>query len=342
MYQLESSPGRIALVDGKEYLFFTGYSYLGMSAIPEFKALVFEGIEQYGLLHPSSRISNTTLSIYEALESKLSQQTKTEETVSFSSGYLAGRAITKLLANEKHAYILPNTHAVLHHHQKQVIDAAQLVKEVNASAAERVIIFSDSVNPLEASVNDYSFLQDIDNAIKVICIIDDSHGIGLIGNNGNGITDLLPNLSNIEYVFTYSLSKAYHINGGAVSCNTQIAKQLRHSPYYTASTPIAPAMVYAFLHGDQLYNQQQKKLQQNVTAFIELIKDNSEIVYDKGLSIFKLKEAWDGAIFDQHNVIISSFSYPDPTGKKVNRIVFNALHTEADLVKIAEIIKQLP
>ena len=35
--------------------------------------------------------------------------------------------------------------------------------------------------------------------------------------------------------------------------------------------------------------------------------------------------------FEEKGVIISSFSYPDPAGKKYNRIVLNALHTKDDM-----------
>jgi 7-keto-8-aminopelargonate synthetase-like enzyme len=60
-YAFDATPGRTALIKGKEYLFFSGYSYLGMQQVPEFAALVKEGIDKYGWLFPSSRISNTRL-----------------------------------------------------------------------------------------------------------------------------------------------------------------------------------------------------------------------------------------------------------------------------------------
>src|SRR5207248_3332410 len=99
MYILDSTPGRICMIKGKEYLFFSGYSYLGMNHIKEFRDLIKECIEQYGALYPSSRISNTRLAIYEEFEHYLSEMTGMEETVSFSSGYLAGETISNLLSS---------------------------------------------------------------------------------------------------------------------------------------------------------------------------------------------------------------------------------------------------
>ena len=72
MFTLNDTPGRTAIANGKEYLFFSGYSYLGMSHVPEFAELIKEGIDKYGWLFPSSRISNTQLELFTQFEAKLS------------------------------------------------------------------------------------------------------------------------------------------------------------------------------------------------------------------------------------------------------------------------------
>src|SRR5215216_6199390 len=97
---LNETPGRTAFINGKEYLFFSGYSYLGMQYIPEFVALIKEGIDKYGWLFPSSRISNTQVAIYEECESLLSSITQTENTVLVSSGFMAGKLATALWRKE--------------------------------------------------------------------------------------------------------------------------------------------------------------------------------------------------------------------------------------------------
>ncbi len=68
MIEFKSTPGRTCMIDGKEFLFFSGYSYLGMNHVKKFKDFVKEGIDKYGILFPSSRISNTRLKLYEKFE----------------------------------------------------------------------------------------------------------------------------------------------------------------------------------------------------------------------------------------------------------------------------------
>ena len=74
---LEGKPGRTCRVDGQEFMFFSGYNYLGVNEDEEFIALVNEGISKYGWVFPSSRISNTRLALYEECEAMLSAITRT-------------------------------------------------------------------------------------------------------------------------------------------------------------------------------------------------------------------------------------------------------------------------
>jgi hypothetical protein len=51
-----------------------------------------------------------------------------------------------------------------------------------------------------------------------------------------------------------------------------------------------------------------------------------------------LPQKFDQDYFYRHNIIISSFPYPDPAGEKISRLIVNALHTTKDLKVVAEIL----
>jgi 7-keto-8-aminopelargonate synthetase-like enzyme len=343
MFTLQQCPGRTVFIDGREFLFFSGYSYLGMGGVAGFVELVREGIDKYGVLFPSSRISNTRLGVFEETEAFLSHLTSQQQTVIYSSGYLAGRAVAELLLNARaKSFSAPGTHAALSSQGERLNDDWQkrfvdLTEETNYP---EYVLSADSLNPLTATINDFSFLNSISPDKKVLCFIDDSHGIGLLGEKGEGISSSLPKHANVEYVLTYSLSKAFHINGGAVSCSKKLAESLKRSPFYTASTSISPSLCHAFISGQNLYNNQRKKLKQNVASLQELVSELQNISYHPALPIFVLTNKFDDHYFTQHNVIISSFSYPDPAGKKINRIVLNALHLQKDLERLALIVRE--
>lgn len=331
MFHLQHTPGRTAVIDEKMYLFFSGYSYLGMNHVPEFVELIKEGIDKYGWMFPSSRISNTQLELFEQFEAKLSDINGMEETVCFSSGFLAGRAVVDIFKNE-HISCAPQSHPAicLERNNKQPFD--EWKKCIGAMSA----VLFDSVNPLTAEINDVSFLSDFTR--QITCIIDDSHGAGLL-NDGKGISNSLPKSKNTNYILTYSLSKTYNLVGGAVSCSKEVANQLRKSAFYTASTSLSPAFVYAFLNGQHLYQQQRENLKVNIEQFRTVTNDCFKSHPE--LPIFILPSSISESRLEEAGIIISSFAYPDPSGEKINRVVLNALHSEDDLQYLADTLHHL-
>ena len=323
MFHLQNNPGRTAIVKGKEYLFFSGYSYLGMHHIRQFVQLVREGLDKYGWMFPSSRISNTQLDLFDRFEAKLSEITGSEDTVCFSSGFLAGRSVAELLQGSGYS-CAPGTHPAICIQKTIDQDFNRWLENIDAHS----VLAFDSVNPLKAQINDVSFLDKLE---PTTCVIDDSHGIGII-NNGDGISRSLP--AKHDYLITYSLSKAFNITGGAVSCSKEMANKLRASSAYTASTSIVPAFAYAFLEGQLLYQEQRKKLLENITLFKTLT--NNVFQNNPALPVFVLPSPVNEEKLEDAGFIISSFAYPDPNGKKIQRVVINALHTADDLERLAK------
>lgn len=318
----DEQPGRTAISNGKEYLFFSGYAYLGMSHVPEFNALFHEGLRKFGPLFPSSRISNTRLALFEACEQLLSSITGFEETVLVSSGFVAGRLSTEVWGQT--LQYPANAHPAIR------------PRFGNMQPVAENIVATDSINILDGSINQFSFYRPgLD-----LCIVDDSHGFGLLGADGEGIASSIP-FAKDKGMITYSLSKACNIIAGAISCSGEVARKLRSMPEYTAATAPSPAFLYAFMHAQGIYSAQRKKLQQNIEYFRSLIGGSTKISSPHGLPIFILPPSVNELELAEAGIIISSFAYPDPSGQKIQRIVLNALHTPGDLEKLASCLNKL-
>lgn len=316
----DALPGRTAHIKNKEYLFFSGYGYLGLPFVDEYKALVKEGMDKYGWLFPSSRISNTRIALFEECEQLLSQITGCEETVLVSTGYTAGRLSTSLFDGS--IINLKPSHPA--------------IKRVN-SVNNKGIFAVDSVDILASTLTDIDIINRQQGLTTLL--IDDSHGVGLTGTNGAGASSYTNRQPGVDYIFTYSLSKAWGINAGAISCNKHIATQYRSKPAYTGATAPSPAMVFAFTRGQHIYARQREKLKNNTRYFKQLTANIPGIKNNEALPIFILPSSIDENVLFEKGIIISSFAYPDPAGPKIQRIVLNALHTKEDLEKLASILR---
>ncbi len=58
MIRVADKPGGTITVEGKEHLFFSGFSYLGVTSCREMRRYLSEGVKRYGSVFPSSRIGN--------------------------------------------------------------------------------------------------------------------------------------------------------------------------------------------------------------------------------------------------------------------------------------------
>lgn len=331
-------PGRTIVIDGTEHLFFSGYAYLGMNGLPAFRELVAEGLEKYGLSFPSSRISNTRLMLFDTFEQLLSRMTGREATVCFASGFLAGSVLTHPWRN--HIMAAPGTHPALYKGPAIAGSFAGWVQEAQEKiqhAATAFVLLADAVNIFAPAVNDFSFLQQSVKPVNLI--VDDSHGIGLIGQNGEGISSRLPAAGH-KITISYSLSKAFNLIGGAVSCDAATAAWLRSTPEYTAATSLSPAYMHAFIEGQELYAMQREKLRRNTRLFRELVQSLPGMRYSDELPVFVLPRALDETKLLQQGIVLSSFAYPDPNGEKIQRIIVNALHTEEDLHYLAGVLQK--
>ena len=344
---LENNPGRTCKVNGKEYIFFSGYSYLGMSHVDAFNNFIKEGIDKYGTLFPSSRNSNTRLHLYEEFEHLLSCLTQMNDTVTFSSGYLAGQSIAQLLRHHKNIFVAPGTHPAInitgvaseYHSFKEW--ASSIISFITNSDEAEFVLACDSVNILESNIHDFSFVKNLPEGKRIIFLIDDSHGIGILGHDGEGIISILPSHPGLEYLICYSLSKAFNIQGGAVSGSRIWCDRIRSHPNYAGSTSMNPSLVYTFLKSRHLYSEQKLRLERKIAAFIKLNSATSIAGNTNHLPIWICNNRQADELFLEHNIIISSFSYPLPSSKKINRIVINALHTHKDLQECYAVWKQL-
>lgn len=333
--QLDKLPNTTAFFNEIEHLYFSGTSYLGIASLPEFQEIVFKNIKKWGTSYGSSRNANLKLNVYKRGEDFLANFIHHEDCTTVSSGTIAGQfAIATLEKFVDAFYFMPKTHpAILPKNALPVFDEKRLNPLLIDAKKETICILVDAIAALETQPFNFDFLQEISSQKKVFLLVDESHSFGVLGKNGNGISSTIKTYKNIEIVMVSSLTKAFGINGGVISGTKNFIKLIRENPLFVGSSGMNPAFLESFLDGQDLYKNQQDKLQENCTYVYENLKHLDSINISKNYPVFFINDKNIADYLLTKNIVITSFYYPTST-KKINRIVLNANHTKEQLEEL--------
>ena len=330
--QLDKTPNTTAFLNGKEYLYFSGTSYLGVAALPEFQELVIEAIKKWGTAYGSSRSANIKLSVYEKGELFLADFLKREAAVTVSSGTLAGHFALKTLGTFVDAfYFMPKTHpAILPENALPVFENSKLNGSFRLIKNKKICIVLDAIAAFETKPFCLDFLNELDDSNTIYLLVDESHSLGLLGVNGNGFSTSILKKENIKVIVVSSLGKAFGINGGVIAGDLYIINQIKKDKLFIGCAGMSPAFLEVFINAQEIYRSQFLQLQENTAYVFNLLKDNLSIIIDKTYPVFFHSNEEIEEILFNKEILITSFYYAT-SSKKFNRIVINANHTKEQL-----------
>ncbi len=347
--QVNELPGRTLQVEGQEYLFFSGASYLGIPRNKAFQEYLVEGLCRYGSNYASSRNSNLQLQVYEEAENYLATYTGAEAVLTMSSGYLAGQTLIQALQGSGRFMYAPGVHPAIWYSGVTVPAAgvvyeewaANMQQQVREIADEHIIIVCNSIDPLKAKKYSFSWVADLPKNKQITLVVDDSHGFGVTGTDGAGVfRELKEQLPSINVLVVGSLGKALGIPAGVILGNRDIIKKLKMTPQFGGASPAIPAYLYAFLKCKAVFAEARKKLFSNIEQFKQKLIQPELFSYFDHYPVFYTKNQELCPFLLQHKVLISSFRYPTPADDPITRVILNSLHTSNDIDRVVSIINQ--
>lgn len=339
--QLQKAPNTTAVINNKEYLFFSGTSYLGIPLSPNFQELVTQSILKWGTSYGSSRSANLKLAIYLKGEEQLSSFLNTKDAVTVSSGTLAGQFALRSLRKKVDAFFyMPKTHpAILTDDAKPVFENSELNSELVETQNKTICIIVDAIAALEITPFSFEFLKTIDATNTVYVLLDESHSLGVLGDGGNGISSQIPKAKNIETIVVSSLGKAFGINGGVIAGSSEFINLVKSDSLFIGCAGMSPSFLEAFVNGKEIYQNQLKKLQENCAYVYDKLKHLTAIRISENYPVFFFENEQIADYLYKNDILITSFYYPSSI-KKINRIVLNANHTKKQLDSLIDCLLQ--
>ena len=195
-----------------------------------------------------------------ALERTLARWEGTEAALVFSSGFVANLAVVSTLAGRddavfsdawNHASLIDGcrlSRANVHVYRHADLNHLEELLRREGTAARRRLIVSDSVFSMDGDLAPLAGLLDLANRYDSLLLLDEAHATGVLGEQGRGLTDLLPPgaYPSDRLIKVGTLSKALGAQGGFV-CGSRrlIAWLVNHARPYIFSTALAPPVAAA-------------------------------------------------------------------------------------------------
>lgn len=338
-------PDRVVSIKGIPHLYFSGTAYLCMNHNEAFTQLIQEGMQLYGTNYGSSRTGNFQIPVYEEAEAAMSAQFRSEASLTLSSGFMAAQLVIRQYENKASFIYAPDSHpALLRTKEDYTIGsfkewADRLPETIAMNPANELVIICNSLDPLKAAYHDFSWINHLSHHKSITLIVDDSHGLGVTGENGEGIYAALGTKSGIDLIVVSSLGKAMGLPGGIIISTKENIAEFRKSSYYTAASPMAPAYLHAYLHAGSIYAEERVRLKQNIQFFQSSLNRNSAFQYAEQYPVtYCHKNELAGFLLAQ-NILISSFSYPTAADELITRIILNSHHTRHDIEQLLSAIQ---
>lgn len=362
---LTSPQGPVVTMDGRgEVIVLSSNNYLGLANHPDVVAAGIDGLERYGAGTASVRFICGTFEPHLELERDLAELSATEAALTYVSCWNANEAAIPTLADETTAILSDE----LNH--ASIIDAVRLAKPErkvryrhsdmtelrDALAAcepgQRKLILTDGVFSMEGDLAKLPDILELARAHDAIVVVDDSHGVGVVGKTGRGVAEHFGVLGEVD-VTTGTLGKALggaaggYVAASAEACDL-LAQRSRPQLFSNALPPTvacsARAAVRVLLDRPELV----ARLRENTTWFRGALRDAGFAPLDGEAAIIPIIVGETARAIElsgkllERGVFVTGFGYPVvPEGTARIRVQMSAalepVHLERALDAFVEV-----
>ncbi|MCP4881244.1 MAG: 8-amino-7-oxononanoate synthase [Gammaproteobacteria bacterium] len=268
-------------VRGRDYLSFTSNDYLGLANHPLLIETMQNAASEYGVGSGASHLVCGHSAAHDELEQALAKLTGRPKALLFGSGYMANIGIISALLDKSDAVFEDRlNHASLldggllsgaRFQRYQHNDVLDLQRRLQKTQARNKLVVTDAVFSMDGDQAPLPQLADVCTQQDAWLMLDDAHGIGVLGLQGGG-TALAAGLSVDQApIYMGTLGKALGCYGAFVAgSETLIDALVQFSRSYIYTTAVPPAVAAAALTAVQLLRQEswrQTHLQHLITAF---------------------------------------------------------------------------
>jgi len=269
---------------------FCSNDYLGLARDPAVAAAMAEAAQRYGAGSGASHLVSGHGAEHEALERELADFTRRARAVVFSTGYMANLGVLAALADKRDLLLAD----ALNH--ASLIDAVRLVRSprnlwyphADAAAARALLdahapataaegggafLVTDGVFSMDGDLAPLPALAAAARAHEAWLVVDDAHGIGVVGADGGGCCEHFGLAAQAVPVLIGTFGKALGTFGAFVAGDEDVIELLiQRARSYIYTTALPPAVAAATRRALRIVREQawrREALQARIAQFRE-------------------------------------------------------------------------
>jgi len=357
---ISSPQGAVVDIDGMSVINFSSNDYLGLANHPEVIKAFKQATDHYGVGSGSAHLICGHSQSHQALEEELADFTGRDRALLFSTGYMANLGvITALLGRGDTVFEDRLNHASLldggvlsgakfkRYRHNDLQDLQNKISKDNG--ANRTLIVTDGVFSMDGDVADLTRLASLAKNNDAWLMVDDAHGLGVLGGTGAGIVEMQCLSQQQVPVLMGTLGKGLGTFGAFVAGSDVLIETLiQKARSYVFTTAMPAAIAEATRVSLQLLikdNWRRDKLNQLVKRFrvgaeqltLPLMQSDSAIqpllIGDSERAV-KISEA-----LLKKGFLVTAIRPPTvPMGQARLRVTFSANHSEQQVDQLLDVL----
>lgn len=365
---INSRKKNLIKINGKWLINFSNNDYLGLSQDISIKKAIINGIKKYGNGGTSSNLVSGHTEVHQNIEDITKNNIGFESSILFSSGYLANLGlITTISDKDSFIYADKLNHASLNdacilsrakffrypHKDMELLE--RLLKK-NKTKKKKLIV-TDGVFSMDGDLADITKLVQLAQKYDAYLYIDDAHGYGVLGKNGQGILEYYENTGPMKkiprdrIIYTITLSKAVGVSGALVNaCKNIINLVVNKSRTYIYTTAEQPALIMGVERSFEIIKKNyslRERLNKSINLFRKNINKKNlltnsitpiqPLIIESAEKTIKISEKLNSYGF--HVPAIRPPTVPNKSSRL--RISISTLHSQADIKKLTKVINKI-
>jgi len=266
--------GSTTSIDGREYVNYASYNYLGLCGHPAVSQAAKDAIDTYGTSASASRPVSGERRVQRMLERALADMHGVDDCVVMVSGHATNVTTLGHLFGARdlivHDALIHNSvvqGALLSgarrlpfpHNDLQALDA---LLQRHRAEHERVVIVLEGIYSMDGDMPDLEGVIEIKRRHKAFLMVDEAHSIGVLGARGHGIAEHLGIDPNDVDIWMGTLSKTFASCGGYVSGEQALVDYLKASvPGFMYSVGMAPPVAAAALAALEIMDREPRRVE---------------------------------------------------------------------------------